>query len=164
MHDSQQNIARHDAYHLIKKTQKQLRSIGNKHKEEGGSRIDLYIFVAFYMAFIYNEPTSPAFVQKFDASKDTDHEPRPAVQKLYALANVLDDIDGGAIKTAPGRDDVLRAIVMQERGINKRVMSEHGARKDDTKSAVKFWAESVAKTGRKDWLEMKTVVWKTAPT
>ena len=54
MHDSQQNIARHDAYHLIKKTQKQLRSIGNKHKEEGGSRIDLYIFVAFYMAFIYN--------------------------------------------------------------------------------------------------------------
>lgn len=155
-----EQAARHDAYHLIKKTQKQLRTLGDKHKLEGGSRIDLYIYIAFYMAFIYNEPTSPAFVQKFDSSKNADHEPRPTVQKLYALANVLDDIDDNAIKMAAGRDDVLRATVMHERRINNRVVSESSSRKDDTKSAVKFWADSVEKTGRKDWLDLKTVVWR----
>jgi hypothetical protein len=160
--EQQGNIVRHDAYHLIKTTQKRLRALGDKHKEDGGSRIDLYVYIAFYMAFTYNEPTSPAFVQKFDASKDSDREPRPTVQKLYALANVLEDIKGGAIKMAYGRDDVLKAVVMEERQVNARVIKGCSKRKDDTKPAVVAWAESVKKINRPDWLEIKTVRWRTA--
>jgi hypothetical protein len=160
--EQQGNIVRHDAYHLIKTTQKRLRAIGDKHKEDGGSRIDLYVYIAFYMAFTYNEPTSPAFVQKFDASKDTDREPRPTVQKLYALANVIEDIKDGAIKMAYGRDDVLKALVMQERGAHNRAIRECSTRKDDTKDAVAAWADSVKKINRPDWLEIKAIRWRTA--
>lgn len=160
--ENTRNIVRHDAYKLIKETQKRLRAASTHHKEKGGSRIDFYIYIAFYMAFTYNEPTSPGFVQKFDASKDEDREPRPAVQKLYAIANVLEDIKHGAIKMAYGRDDVLRALVWEERGAHYRAIRECSNRKDDSKDAVAAWSESVKKLNRPDWLEIKAVRWRTA--
>ena len=158
------NIVRHDAYHLIKDTQKRLRAESTRHKNKGGSRIDLYIYISFFMSFIYNEPTSPGFVQKFDASKDEDREPRPTVQKLYALANVLEDMRHGNIRMAPGRDDVLRAIVWEERRANAAVYNNQTWRKDTTKEATAVWIESVKKTNRLDWLQTNEVVWRKAET